>query len=79
LARDVVRIDRTLFVGIDTRTNAAGLASLACLVEPFGYAVIPGSNDQLPPPQDLCNLPWRRDRLANPAWFDGANLKDSGS
>lgn len=36
---DVLRIGNTLFVGLSTRTNAAGIAALAALVEPLGYTV----------------------------------------
>lgn len=37
---DVLRIGRTLYVGLSTRTDAAGIASLAELVAPLGYEVI---------------------------------------
>lgn len=37
---DVLRIDRTLYVGLSTRTNAAALAQLETHVAPFGYRVI---------------------------------------
>lgn len=37
---DVLRIDRTLYVGESTRTNAEGIAELAGIVEPWGYRVI---------------------------------------
>jgi dimethylargininase len=36
---DVLRLGRTLCVGEGSRTNAAGIAQLAAIVEPFGYAV----------------------------------------
>lgn len=36
---DVLRVDRTLFVGLSTRTNRAGIAALAELAQPRGYAV----------------------------------------
>lgn len=38
---DVLRIDRTLFVGLSTRTNADALAQLQAHVGPFGYSVVP--------------------------------------
>jgi dimethylargininase len=37
---DVLRIGRELLVGRSARTNAAGVAALANLVEPLGYQVI---------------------------------------
>ncbi len=38
---DVVRIDKTLYVGVSRRTNRAGIAQLADLVGVFGYSVVP--------------------------------------
>lgn len=38
---DVMRVDRTLYVGLSHRTNAAGIQQLGKLVEPFGYWVTP--------------------------------------
>jgi dimethylargininase len=38
---DVVRIGRTLYVGLSRRTNAAGARQLAAIVEPYGYHVVP--------------------------------------
>jgi dimethylargininase len=37
---DVLRIGRTLYVGLSTRTDAEGIASLSELVAPIGYSVI---------------------------------------
>jgi dimethylargininase len=37
---DVLRIGQTLYVGLSTRTDADGVASLADLVGPLGYEVI---------------------------------------
>ena len=38
---DVMRVGRTLYVGLSRRTNVAGIQQLARLVEPFGYWVTP--------------------------------------
>ena len=38
---DVLRANRTLFVGLGSRTNRAGAAALAVLAEPLGYSVVP--------------------------------------
>lgn len=38
---DVLRIDRTLFVGLSGRTGEAGVRALREIVEPHGYSVIP--------------------------------------
>ena len=37
---DVLRLGRTLYVGRSSRTDAAGIAALADLVRPLGYAVV---------------------------------------
>jgi dimethylargininase len=37
---DVLRIGRTLYVGRSTRTDAAGIAALAALAAPLGFAVV---------------------------------------
>ena len=37
---DVLRIDRTLYVGLSSRTDEAGIDSLAALVAPLGYEVV---------------------------------------
>ena len=36
-----MRAGKTLFVGVTSRSNAAGIAQLAAEVEPFGYCVRP--------------------------------------
>lgn len=36
---DVLVVERTLFVGLSTRTNAEGVSQLARVVEPHGYTV----------------------------------------
>jgi dimethylargininase len=38
---DVLRIDRTLYVGISTRTDLAGIRALGELVAPLDYRVVP--------------------------------------
>lgn len=38
---DVLRIGRTLYVGISTRTDLAGIRALGELVAPLGYGVVP--------------------------------------
>lgn len=38
---DVMRIGKTLYVGLSSRTNVAGLQQLAQLTAPFGYWVTP--------------------------------------
>jgi len=38
---DVLRIARTLYVGISSRSNASGIEQLRTLLAPFGYRVLP--------------------------------------
>jgi dimethylargininase len=38
---DVLRVGRTLFVGVSSRTNRAGLSQLEAFVDTLGYEVIP--------------------------------------
>ncbi|MEP7354074.1 MAG: arginine deiminase family protein [Acidobacteriota bacterium] len=38
---DVIRVGKTLYVGLSRRTNVAGIQQLAGLVQPFGYWVTP--------------------------------------
>jgi dimethylargininase len=38
---DVLRVDRTLYVGRSARTNQAGRQQLNEIVQPFGYEVVP--------------------------------------
>ncbi len=38
---DVLKIGKQLYVGISTRTNAAGMEQLGRIVAPYGYTVIP--------------------------------------
>jgi dimethylargininase len=38
---DVVRVGRTLFVGLSGRTGAAGVRSLSEVARPHGYSVVP--------------------------------------
>jgi dimethylargininase len=38
---DVLRIDRTIFVGLSARTDEHGAAQLAAIVEPHGYRCVP--------------------------------------
>jgi dimethylargininase len=67
---DVLRIGRTLYVGLTTRTNRAGIEQLAALVAPHGYKVVavdtPGSLHL----KTACTALDDDTLLANPAWVD---------
>jgi dimethylargininase len=38
---DVLRVERTLYVGTSSRSNASGIEQLGALLLPFGYRVLP--------------------------------------
>lgn len=67
---DVLRVGRTLYVGLTTRTNHAGIEQLAALVRPHGYAVVavdtPGSLHL----KTACTALDEDTVLINPAWVD---------
>jgi dimethylargininase len=71
---DVLRIGRTIFVGLSPRTNAAGVSQLAAELEPFGYRV------QAVPVRDClhfktaCSYVGEETLLVNRAWLDTAPL-----
>lgn len=73
---DVLRVDRTLYVGLTTRTNRDGIEQLAALVKPHGYAVVavdtPGSLHL----KTACTVLDDETLLANPAWVDLAPFHD---
>jgi dimethylargininase len=79
---DVLRVGRTLFVGLSRRTDAAGVAALRAIVAPLGFAVEPvqvtgclhlkTAATWLAPHDgdDAGTL------LLNPAWLDAASFGD---
>ncbi len=73
---DVLRVDRTLYVGRSSRTNDAGIAQLAALVEPFGYAVHPVEVRHCLHLKSAVSEIGTRRVLANPAWVSLDRLGD---
>jgi dimethylargininase len=67
---DVLRIDRTLFVGRSRRTNDAGLDRLAEATAPHGYTVHPVPVDGCLHLKSACSYLGRGVVLANPACVD---------
>lgn len=78
---DVLRVDRTLYVGLSTRTDRAGIAELESLLAPYGYAVravpligclhLKTAVTQVAPRALLINRNW-----VDPATFDRYDLID---
>lgn len=69
---DVVRIGRTLYVGISARTNPAGVAQLAAELAPFDYAVKPVEVRGCLHLKSACCYLGEGTLAANRAWFDAA-------
>ena len=71
---DVLRINRTLLVGLSSRTNQAGIAALDRVVRRFGYQVRPVPVLGCLHLKTACAaLPDGR-LLANPSWLDRESL-----
>jgi dimethylargininase len=67
---DVLRIDRKLFVGLSSRTNAEGLRQLAAILAPHGYKVISVPVTGCLHLKSGVTYLGRNTLLANRAWFD---------
>jgi dimethylargininase len=73
---DVVRIDRTLYVGLSSRTNEAGVDALAALVSPLGYIVTSVPVAGALHLKTACTYAGRGVLLANPEWVSTAAFRD---
>jgi dimethylargininase len=65
----VLRIGRRLFVGLTTRTNREGLAQLAAIVQPHGYAVVAVPVVGSLHLKTACTALDAQTLLLNPAWL----------
>lgn len=72
---DVVRIDRTLYVGLSARTNATGIAQLASELKPWGYTVQPVEVRGSLHLKSACCYLGRDALIGNPDWFDAAAFR----
>jgi dimethylargininase len=73
---DVMRVDRTLYVGLSPRTNRAGVDQLRAFVEPYGYRV-----DTIEAPGCLhlktaCAYLGQQTMLANRRWINVQSLSE---
>ncbi len=66
---DVLRIDRKLFVGLSSRTNAEGIRQLAAILAPHGYQVISVPVTGCLHLKSAVTYIGRNTLLANRAWF----------
>jgi len=67
---DVVRIGRTLLVGVSSRTNRAGNQALKDIVEPHGYRLIPVAVGRCLHLKTACTALPNGALLVNPALLD---------
>jgi dimethylargininase len=72
---DVVRMGRTLYVGLSRRTNAEGTRQLTELVEPYGYRVLPARVTGCLHLKSACCAVSDDTVLANRALFDSSTLR----
>jgi dimethylargininase len=73
---DVMRIGRDVFVGLSTRTNAAGVRQLTRELEPFGYQVTPVEVRGCLHLKSACCSMGDGKILANQDWLDTTPLRD---
>jgi dimethylargininase len=67
---DILRINRTLYVGLSTRTNPEGIAQLAAIVAPHNYKVVAVPVTGCLHLKSAVTHLGRNVLLANRAWFD---------
>jgi dimethylargininase len=67
---DVLRLGRTLYVGLSRRTNAAGVAALTELIAPHGYRVVPVPVHGCLHLKTACTAVGDATLLGNSAWID---------
>ncbi len=67
---DILRIDRTLYVGQTTRTNAEGVRQLAAILAPHNYKVVPVPVTGCLHLKSAVTYLGRNTLLANRNWFD---------
>jgi dimethylargininase len=67
---DVLRVGRTLFIGLSSRTNGAGVRALARIAGPFGYNVVPVRLRDCLHLKTACSALPDQTLLVNPAWLE---------
>jgi len=73
---DILRLGKKLFVGMTARSNADGIAQLARIVEPYGYAVIGVPVTGCLHLKSAVTSLDEGMLLANRAWFDTSAFAD---
>ena len=67
---DVLRVGRTLLVGLSSRTNLAGMQSFETIVRRHGYTVVPVPVGQCLHLKTACTALPDGSLLVNPSWLD---------
>jgi dimethylargininase len=67
---DLLRIGRTLFAGLSSRTNAEGIRQLTSILAPYGYEVVSVSVTGCLHLKSAVTYVGRDTLLANRVWFD---------
>lgn len=75
---DVLRVGRTLYVGLSSRTNAVGIAELRTILEPMGYRVRTVPVKGCLHLKTGCSAAGPGIVVFNPAWVDGAVFERDG-
>ena len=67
---DVMRVEKTLYVGYSRRTNVAGIQQLATMLHPLGYFVVPVEVRGCLHLKSACCYLGENTVLANQTWMD---------
>lgn len=73
---DVMRIGRTFYVGVSTRTDRNGITQLQKLLAPYDYQVFPVEVTSCLHLKTACTYLNRNTILANPSWVDISTFRD---
>jgi dimethylargininase len=71
---DVLRIGRSIFVGLSRRTNRDGIDQLTCLLRPYGYQVHPVAVSGCLHLKSACSHIGNETILVNRSWIDAEPL-----
>jgi dimethylargininase len=73
---DVLRIGRSVFVGLSRRTNLEGISQLRELLRPYDYAVQPVDVTGCLHLKSACSYIGDRTVLINPSWIEAEPLRE---
>jgi len=73
---DIVRIDKTIYVGLSTRSNAEAVAQLGERLEPYGYTVKAIEVKDCLHLKSAVSIVSKDTLLLNPAWIDASLFPD---